>query len=228
MTSRREFLQTGVAVSALTLPLEGFSTSAKVSDGPSIVPLGAAVVDPRYAEGRTFARAVGRLGVPIRALEGGDVTKIYQDFDLAWRNRPAAIAGLTQFGPMFVLEQLANERGMRVAARFEHQLKHEGTLTHQISAPLRVVELAERLCSRGFAWPTIVAAVVTSFDGRWDASVTKVFATTGSAPVFEKEVGSKVSEPIIHYYRTAAIQQGHDVPFDGPLFSWVIMPRARA
>jgi hypothetical protein len=32
---------------------------------------------------------------------------------------------------------------------------------------------------------------------------------------------------MIHYYAPLAIQQGHEFPLDGPLYSWVVVPRAR-
>jgi hypothetical protein len=68
---------------------------------------------------------------------------------MLWRKEHVAIAGLTQFGPMFVLERLAHERGMHVALRVEHQVRAAGTLAHAVSAHPETVALAEQLSSRG-------------------------------------------------------------------------------
>jgi hypothetical protein len=32
---------------------------------------------------------------------------------------------------------------------------------------------------------------------------------------------------MIHYYTPLAMQQGHELPLDGPLYSWLIAPRER-
>jgi hypothetical protein len=36
------------------------------------------------------------------------------------------------------------------------------------------------------------------------------------------------SDSVIHYYRQFAIQEGRGIPWDGPLFSWVLAPGAPA
>lgn len=168
MTNRREFLQTGVSVSTLSFAINGLvSDAAHARSADNKVALHKAIFDDRYAEGRAFAQTISGLGVPAEALRDGDVTHFYEELDLLWRERPAAIAGLTQFGPMFVLERLGLERGLRVARRVEHEVRSSGPLEH----------------------------------------------TMTGAP-----------ESVIHYYRPLALQEGRGIPWDGPLFSWVIAP----
>ena len=118
MTNRRQFLQSGVAVSALPLALDKLTGRPSGTGGPAsdFVRLHKAIYDDRYVEGQRFADAMRGFGVPCRALENGDVTAFwYEELDLLWRERQVAVAGWTQFGPMFVLERLAAERGLRMA-----------------------------------------------------------------------------------------------------------------
>jgi hypothetical protein len=87
-----------------------------------------ALYDGRYAEGRTFAAAARAQGIATRALDDGDITRFwYDELDVLWRREPAAIAGLTQFGPMLVIEQLAAERRMHLTLRGEHRFARLAT-----------------------------------------------------------------------------------------------------
>ncbi|HTR00348.1 MAG TPA: hypothetical protein VMH83_10170, partial [Candidatus Acidoferrum sp.] len=48
----------------------------------------------------------------------GDITPFwYGELHTAWRQTPVAIAGVTEAGPLFCLEQLGREHGLRVAWR---------------------------------------------------------------------------------------------------------------
>jgi hypothetical protein len=230
MTNRREFLQTGVAVSALPLAINGILTpdAAAASADVSNVRLYKAIFDDRYAESLTFAREVGRFRVPGYALENGDVTDLWYELDLHWRNEPAAIAGSTQFGPLFVLERLAHEHGMRVAIRVEHQVRADGTLAHVMSASRETLALAERLRSEQMDWPAMMAALVSHCRVQRTAPISHTLVMPGAQPVLTDTFDSRMPESIIHYYTTIAIQQGHSVPWDGPLFSWLIAPEARS
>ena len=121
MPNRREFLQTGAAVSAIAAN-SMISRSAGAVAGSPAVTLGRALYDDRYAEGRRFAAVVGAQGVRTRALDDGDITRFwYDELEPLWWREPVAIAGFTQFGPMFVVERLAAERGMQQVLRVEHR-----------------------------------------------------------------------------------------------------------
>ena len=169
MPNRREFLQTGAAVSAVAL--NGvLARSAHAVGGRSFVAPQRAVYDDRYPEGRRFAAVLAMQGVAVQALDDGDVTRLYTELDAVWRRERVAVAGLTQFGPLLVIERLAAEHRVRV----EHRVAADGTLTH-------------------------VAAG----------------SQAGTAP------------SMIHYYTPLAIQQGHGPPLDGPLYSWLVVPRER-
>lgn len=232
MTNRREFLQTGVAVSALPLAADGllFPESATAAVAPGArrdVALHKAIFDDRYAEGRLFAHEARRFGAPVRALANGDITEFwYEELDLLWRQAPVAIAGLTQFGPMFALERLGNERGLRIAMRIEHQPRDDGTLAHVVSAPPESVALMERAEAARADWPTLMAGLATHCRADCGAPTNRTVVAPGLKPPQVEEPRAGGPESVIHYYLPLAIREGRGVPWDGPLFTWVLAPKA--
>ena len=234
MTNRRDFLRTGMSVSALPLTVNGLlSPNAAFAhiEGKSIA-IHKAIFDDRYTESRTFAGTIGGFGVPLRAIANGDITELwYDELDLLWREQPAVIAGSTQFGPMFVLEQLANERGMRVALRAEHRARTDGTVAHILSGPAETVALAERLRQQGADWPVLMAVVLTHCHADDNAPVERTLVMPGARPALRQAPASPPARgeaSVIHYYTPQAIREGYGVPWDGSLFSWVIAPAAQA
>jgi len=76
------------------------------------------IFDEDLRESRLFAREATRLGLPTVSFSGEGATDLwYYELDPIWRQQPLAIAGVTRFGPLFVLERLAWDRGMRVLYR---------------------------------------------------------------------------------------------------------------
>ena len=229
MTNRREFLQTGVAVSALPLAINALLAPEAAAMSPAHIPTDSrdavvhrAVYDNRYAEGLVFSQRVAQFGVPAHALKRGDVTERYEELDLVWRNERLATAGLTQFGPMLVLERLANERGMRTFIRVEHRARADGMLSHVIQGPAESAALAERLSVAGMGWPSIMAALVTHCRADIKAPVERIVITPGPPPVLTSH--EVIPASVIHYYTTLAVAEGRPVPLDGPLFSWLVAP----
>lgn len=234
MTNRRDFLQTGVSVSALPLTLNGLlSRSAAAAPGVAAhVTLATAIFDDRYTEGRLFAETISRIGVRTQALLDGDVTNAYLTLDRLWRHRPSAIAGLTQFGPMLVLEQLGRERGLRVALRVEHAVRADGTLAHTMTGAPDTLALAEILRQQDVEWPVLIAALAAHCRGHCSAPAERTIKTAGGRPLLMQRPNASGSagepESVIHYYRQFAIQEGRGIPWDGPLFSWVLASGAPA
>ena len=166
MRNRREFLQTGAAIAAIAMNGK-LAANAAIGERAR-VPLRWALYDDRYEEGRSFAMAAEAQGVATRALDDGDITRFWHDeLDVLWRREPAAIAGLTQFGPMLVIEQLAAECRLHLTLSGEHRFAR---LAAAVQAP---------------------------------------------------------GPSIIHYCTPLAVAQGHGSALDGPLYSWVVAPRAR-
>jgi hypothetical protein len=162
MTNRREFLQIGVAASALPLAVQaarGSDTFGSRESAARAVPLYKVVYDVRFAESVAFARRVAAQGVAVHAIEG-DMTRFwYDDLYHRWQRGPAAIAGLTAHGAMFCLERLALDQRMRVVLRAEHA-PAPGGVQHRVDAPLGLLDAA-RQAAAGDVWPDRFADLVT-------------------------------------------------------------------
>ena len=109
MANRREFLQMGIAASALPvstgLMLPNKSSTAE-NISPSI-PIYKMIFDNRYAVARVFAKDTENAGGKTYGIDG-DITSLwYHDLRHRWKKGPAAIAGLTDANALFCLEQLA-------------------------------------------------------------------------------------------------------------------------
>ena len=117
MASRREFLQAGIA--ACMLPIAGTA-------GTPSLRLYKVIFDQRFPSSREFAEEARSLGLSLHAIEG-DITDLwFHDLSLRWKQEPAAIAGLTAHGPLFCLERLAWDHGMRVVHRASHVASVDG------------------------------------------------------------------------------------------------------
>jgi hypothetical protein len=119
MTSRREFLKTGLAASAL-LPAAARADFRRVDEFGQGAAIYKVLYDTRFAASVAFARRAAARGLAVHAM-AGDMTRFwYDDLYYRWRQGPAAIAGLTAHGPLFCLERLAWEQRMRIVYRQEH------------------------------------------------------------------------------------------------------------
>jgi hypothetical protein len=117
MASRREFIQAGIAASILPMVVSAReSLHQPLFEAKSFYKV---VFDQRFPASVAFAREMNQLGAPIHAIDG-DITDLwFHDLDAAWKKQPVAIAGLTAHGPLFCLERLAWDYGMRVVFRSE-------------------------------------------------------------------------------------------------------------
>jgi hypothetical protein len=166
--------------------------------------------------------------VVTRSLDDGDITRFwYDELETLWQREPVAIAGLTQFGPMFVVERFALERGLRVALRVEHRCGAGGTLQHLFTGPRETLALAAGFATLHADWPGLVAALAYSVDADDSPRHDFVLATAEAAPRLTPST-EPAAPSAIHYYTPLAVQQGFGPALDGPLYSWVVVPRARA
>jgi len=146
MTNRREFLLIGVGATAWPL-VAGAAHAAGVETGSGSTPLSAVVYDSRFADSVAFARRSEALGVRACAIEA-DMTRLwYDEIHQLWQRGPAAIAGLTAYGPLFCFAELARDVRMRVVFRAEHRTAPSGG-THALSGPMPMVADALRACRR--------------------------------------------------------------------------------
>lgn len=128
MFSRRTFFR-GAAGSVTALigaaPLISRATppdadSASTNDHPKPH---LAIFDHRFAAGRKFASSSAARGIATRPV-ANDVTALwFSELHPLWKDRPVAIAGLTTYGPLFCLERLAWDHGMRVLRREQHDVR---------------------------------------------------------------------------------------------------------
>jgi hypothetical protein len=225
MPNRREFLQTSAAVSAVAANGMISGTAAAVGAARRST-LSRVIYDDRYAEGRRFAEVVAAHGLPTRALDDGDITRFwYQELETLWKGEAVAIAGFTQFGPMFVVERLALERGMHLVLRVEHRGRADGTLEHSLTGPRETLALATGFEALHADWPGLIGALACSVDADASPGHHAELTTPGPAPRLSHEAAPFLSS-VIHYYTPLAVQQGYGPARDGPLYSWVAAPRA--
>jgi hypothetical protein len=216
-------------MSALPLANGLMSPNASARSTGSVISLNKVIFDDRYAEARSFGKAFGPLGISVEPLNNGDVTDIWlREREVLRQGRPSAIAGTTQFGPMFVFEQLGREHRMRIALRVEHQALDDGNIAHIMTCPPETLALAEEMRAQNSAWPDMMAALVTHCSVAGSAPADHTFIMPGSKPRLVQRSPSRSDaeqqESVIHYYTPQGIQEGHPVAWDGSLFSWVIAP----
>jgi hypothetical protein len=199
MANRREFIQAGLAVTAAA---SAAATSAQAAMPESAGPphrIHKVVYDERFAEPVRFARAAEALGLQAHAISGDMTALWYGELDHLWRQEPVAIAGMTRHGPMFCLELLARDRGMRLVYQAEHQIM-DAEVRHTVSGALPSLRRSTGLTQSGADWPELMARLV---------------ADTPVEPALNGAVGVVT--------RTEAGGAAEE-----PLFTWVIAPISQA
>ena len=204
MTTRREFLQAGIGVSALPI-LSGVSVSsqARAVEEPVLTPLHKVIFDERFPDSVAFGSEAEKIGMPVHGIRG-DMTDLWvNDLCDCWKNAPSAIAGLTAHGPLFCLEHLAWDYGMRVVFRAEHTYLPNDRIEHVLSGPESLLGQAANLNDCGPNWGSRVARMVARCPGN------RVKLTAATVMI-------------------AAPAQAQTTDEQGSLFSWIIAPVARA
>src|ERR1700689_1751850 len=121
MASRREFLQAGIAVSLLPGVMAAGASTPQTGS-----PFYKVIFDERFAASVEFGAEWKARGAAVHAIRG-DITDLwFHDLDHQWKKQPVAIAGLTAHGPLFCLERLACDHGMRVTSRVEQKESYDG------------------------------------------------------------------------------------------------------
>ena len=202
MPNRREFLQIGIAASTLPFAAQA-ARAAGIAAAPSpdsqALALYKVVYDSRFAASVAFARRAQSLGMAVQGI-AGDMTRFwYEDLHGRWQQGAAAIAGLTAHGPLFCLERLAWDQGMRVVFRAEHKVDGAGYLQHALSGPVTMLD-ASTLSARE-QWSERMADIVTRCpSGRTEIGRAHAVTAGGAASTADAE----------------------------PLYSWVIAPAIKA
>jgi hypothetical protein len=196
MANRREFLQAGIAASVL--PMAASAGEAAPLAPPRALTFYKVVFDERFPASVAFAREMERLGAPIHGITGDMTDLWFHDLFHRWSKGPAAIAGMTAHGPLFCLERLAWDQGMRVVYRADHNWLAEGSLEHALRGPAEMLRRAKEIDSLGADW------------GGWAANVLATYSE-GDAGSFHSAIASTVVQP----------------EADEPLISWIIAPKPK-
>jgi hypothetical protein len=164
MASRREFLQAGIA--ALALPISAHAalspTAGKRESTLPGTPLYKVIFDERFPASVAFGAEAKSLGLPVHSIRG-DITDLwFHDLDAQWKRKPVAVAGLTAHGPLFCLERLAWDHGMRVVFRADHHYLPVEMIEHTLTGPESVVRQAAALQGDSDDWSQRVAHLVAN------------------------------------------------------------------
>jgi hypothetical protein len=159
MPSRREFIQSGLAASALAAgPLTARLAFAAGTSGEPYR-LFKVVFDQTLAEGAAFGAEAVRRGAPARAIGNNAGSVWMNEIEPRWKRGPAVVAGLTGRSCLFCLELLARDYGMGVLYRAEHS-PSAGGIHHVITGPESLSKWEGRLTAAGKRWSAVAAAMV--------------------------------------------------------------------
>lgn len=214
MTNRREFLQIGIAASAW--PIAARATAMTAIKGEtasrSVVSFYKAVFDSRYQDSQRFADQMSKQNVPIHGMTG-DITPFwFKELDAQWKKEPVAIAGMTAHGPLFCLERLAWDQGLRVVYRAEHKLHlNSAIIEHRLSGPQTMID-------KGRAGVLALGGL----DTHWSTGVAKL--------MMECPVGHTAIDQVNLMAPLSRNSEDSDQvdAFADPLISWVIAPAKKA
>jgi hypothetical protein len=155
MTNRREILQAALAAAAVLPSLKA------VAGASATMALYKVLYDPRTRAGLTFAAAAKRMGVPLHATRG-DVTGVWFDeLQPEWNRRRTAVAGLTDFHSLFVLDMMARDARMRAVYIATHRSCDGDRFEHHLFGPRDLTRQAS-LATSGYDWARTAAGIVTS------------------------------------------------------------------
>jgi hypothetical protein len=151
MIGRRDILRGAAALPLVAAPF----TRALAGDSLALERF---VFDVRFAESGAIAEHVKSLGTRLSPVADDLMTLWYDELDLAWREKPMALAGVTLADASFVLETFALDRGMHVVYRGEHGLVENGRITHHLAGPAPLIELLSPLPPD---WESALAKAIT-------------------------------------------------------------------
>ncbi len=201
MSNRRDMLKMGVAVTVLPLDTNAWAAPSADTRWGEPVALYKAVYDTRFGASRAFGERMTARGIPTAAMTTGDVTALWFDvFYPQWQKGAAPIAGLTARGPLFCLEELARDHGMRVVFRAQHSPSFDGAVRHEVEGAGVPVEAVRRGAT----------------DGDWVSVVSDVIARYPRTAVLHASAQTQTARPTVQ------------LPEDEILYSWVIAPVVRS
>jgi hypothetical protein len=171
MTSRRNFLQAGVAVGAITMP-----GVAALADTAAAMRLHRVVFDSGSPWSAQFA-AEARLRGAVLFDTRGDVTQLWlQQLLPVWRERPVALAGMTSYASLFALQTVAEDVRVRVVFRAHHLQQTDGSMRHELFGPTQWLAQQPPLPGATTRWTSAAARLLV----RWPAELATVDSASSS------------------------------------------------
>ena len=203
MTTRRECLQGALALTGLALGGVAWAQTPPILRAPpgatGSMNFHTVVYEPGIAASADFGAAVARRGVATRAIDG-DITDLWTG-ELAdlWRQQPVAIAGMTSYPALFLLERFGWDHGLRVVFRVEHKADANGRILHGLQGSPTLLRLFEADLSQRPRFSDCMATLLAHCPAEPEqpsttSLVTSTFPTASEMPT---------------------------------LYSWIIAPRAR-
>lgn len=202
MTTRRQFLQGTLALTGLALSGAVFakplSIQSALSDETGRMSFHTVVYEPDVAASAAFGAAVARHGMATHAIDG-DITSLWTG-ELAdlWRQEPVAIAGMTTYPALFLLERFGWDHGLRVAFRAEHKADANGRIQHRLEGPGSLLSMFEASLLQQTQFSTCMAGLVAHCPAASAVQSTTLLATSTFPTTLETPT----------------------------LYSWIIAPRA--
>jgi hypothetical protein len=205
MTNRREVIQAGIAVSAISVTGVAASVSADAAPGAAdalaaLAPLrlDGVLFDRRFAPAAQMARTVSGYGAPLYETDGDATGIYYQHLRSLWRGPHAAFAGISSIDTTFVFQTLAADHRLRLIYRGLHEAPAGGTVAHTLSGPASVID----------------AAGLGGYRGAWLQRVGYLMAhCSGAGPVRTIEVSTDAGQAGLREH-----------PREHPMVSWIVAP----
>ena len=196
MPNRRQFIQSGIALSAVSSGILS-SVSASAAADSALLKLDRFVFDTRFAEAFAIAQRMETLGVKLSPFAGDLMDLWYGELDQSWKRAPMALGGVTTEDSLFILNTLAMDHQMSVVYRGEHSIVDDAQMVHKLAGPTAVIN-AIRQADMGLGWEAAMS------DGLSKCPL-------GAPAMTESEIVTPVRGMHLR---------------DVPLFSWIIAPRA--
>jgi hypothetical protein len=124
------------------------------------------IFDRTLHAGLAFGVAAERSGMHVDAV-GADLGSYWmRTLEPLLKRAPLTLAGLTAGAPLFCLELLCRDYGLRTVYRIEHVPTSEGRVQHTVTGDPALAAWADRLATAGADWPVASADLTTVAFGR--------------------------------------------------------------
>jgi hypothetical protein len=207
LIGRRSFLQAGA--SAAVMPLVGIAhwlpAPPAATNSASRIQFHKVLFDRDHPAALAFGRAGQAAGLPVEPV-GADVTALWRDLTLRWRQERVAMAGLTTEPVALYLQLFAQDAGLRLVFRASHTPLSDGRVRHYLSGPRATLQHAA-LLDTGEGWPLGSLALLCRCAANLAAKTALTRTSPPSrAPAFPQErLVSWVLAPV------ARNQYGHNI-----------------